>query len=350
MKIFIRMKKNKANRFFLSICLFFIIINPLSTAQAEDGDLSSEEIFELIYETGTDWVSDISEEYSEYEFEYEIDEKLLHSILQKLMHVLHQQSIIDLMYFKEDAYNLYNYLNQFEETEPYAIWLKERLDYFEASEQIYLQLKQAKITSKTHKPETELQKKSKQKTTRPPQTVTKTFQPEKTLVKSTAIPSRWETSLNVWQQKARKKPIPENAPELVPRIKNIFRKQGIPPHWVWLAEVESSFRIKAKSPVGAAGLFQLMPKTAERFGVSVSPVDYRYHLSKSAKASAEYLKFLYNKFGTWPLTFAAYNAGEGRVGRLLKKHNGKSINDILPYLPSETQMYVPKVIANHSPA
>ncbi|HWA87880.1 MAG TPA: transglycosylase SLT domain-containing protein, partial [Opitutus sp.] len=65
----------------------------------------------------------------------------------------------------------------------------------------------------------------------------------------------------------------------------------------------------------------------------------------SAHAAARYLRTLHGKFGTWPLAFAAFNAGEGRVARLLKQRNADTFAEIAPALPSETRMYVPKVCA-----
>jgi membrane-bound lytic murein transglycosylase D len=101
----------------------------------------------------------------------------------------------------------------------------------------------------------------------------------------------------------------------------------------------------AKSPVGAAGLFQFMAPTARRFGLKSCPVDERFAPEKSAQAAAKYLKVLHQRFNSWPLALAAYNAGEGRVGRLLKNSSAKTFEAIEDSLPIETQMYVPKVMA-----
>ena len=125
----------------------------------------------------------------------------------------------------------------------------------------------------------------------------------------------------------------------------MFREEGVPPELVWLAEVESGFDPRARSPIGAAGLFQLMPDTAEIMGLNLSPRDERFDPEKSARSSARYLKYLYSKFGDWRLTVAAYNAGEGTVRRLLEKRGAHSYDAIAEDLPAETQMYVPKVEA-----
>ena len=67
--------------------------------------------------------------------------------------------------------------------------------------------------------------------------------------------------------------------------------------------------------------------------------------SASARAAARYLRTLHGKFGNWALALAAYNAGEGRVSRTLKKQNAKTFTAIADALPAETRMYVPKVCA-----
>jgi hypothetical protein len=73
--------------------------------------------------------------------------------------------------------------------------------------------------------------------------------------------------------------------------------------------------------------------------------DERTDPEKSARAAAQYLRYLHGRFGDWPLTLAAYNAGEGRVGRTLKRANARTFAEIADALPAETRMYVPKVLA-----
>ena len=138
---------------------------------------------------------------------------------------------------------------------------------------------------------------------------------------------------------------PARAEALVPRLKTIFAEEGVPPEWVWIAEVESSMNPKARSPVGARGLFQFMPATAERFGMSTSWPDERTDPEKSARAAARYLRTLHDTFQSWPLALAAYNAGEGRVGRALEASRAKTFAEVAAQLPSETRLYVPKVLA-----
>ena len=129
------------------------------------------------------------------------------------------------------------------------------------------------------------------------------------------------------------------------RLSGVFAKAGVPPSLVWLAEAESTFNPSARSPVGARGLFQLMPATARELGLSTLLPDERTDPEKSAQAAAKMLGQLHAKFGDWPLALAAYNAGPGRVQRLVDKHRAKTFAEIAPSLPAETRMYVPKVLA-----
>jgi membrane-bound lytic murein transglycosylase D len=145
-----------------------------------------------------------------------------------------------------------------------------------------------------------------------------------------------ETATNAW---------PVAAKEYVPELKPIFSAQKVPPELVWVAEVESGFDRHALSPSGAAGLFQLMPDTAKRFGLSLWPRDQRYQAEPSATASARYLKYLHDRFKDWRLALASYNAGEGTVQKLLDRYHASNYDSIAEHLPAETQMYVPRIEA-----
>ncbi len=156
---------------------------------------------------------------------------------------------------------------------------------------------------------------------------------------------RSAASNNTWKRRIAQRTPPPGAAELAPQLKAVFRAEGIAPELVWLAEVESSFDPEAQSPSGARGLFQFMPATAKRFGLSTFPFDERTDPQKSARAAAQYLRFLHGRFGEWPLAFAAYNAGEGRIARELEKAKRRSFDEIADRLPAETRFYVPKVLA-----
>ena len=150
---------------------------------------------------------------------------------------------------------------------------------------------------------------------------------------------------DLWLARMRTRPVPARAAALMPRLRAAFAAEGVPPELAWIAEAESSLNPAARSPVGAKGLFQFMPDTAHAMGLGTLLPDERTDPEKSAHAAARYLRGLHAKFGEWPLAFAAYNAGEGRVARLLAAKNVKSFSGIAGALPAETRMYVPKVCA-----
>jgi membrane-bound lytic murein transglycosylase D len=211
-------------------------------------------------------------------------------------------------------------LDQIENGAPYADWLRQRLDYLDASYRA-LTVFRSPAPPAVGKPP------------RPPP-------PELQRKRNVFVGSR-----TGWRRRLADRPMPERATALVPRLKAVFKSHGVPPELVWLAEVESTFNPEARSPVGAVGLFQFMPKTAESLGVKTKPEDERIIPEKSATAAAKYLKYLHGRFHTWPLAFAAYNAGEGRISGLLKKHRAAKFSQISDHVPSETRMYVPKVLA-----
>jgi membrane-bound lytic murein transglycosylase D len=150
---------------------------------------------------------------------------------------------------------------------------------------------------------------------------------------------------NLWLSRVRARPVPANAATLMPKLRAAFTAEGVPPELAWIAEAESSLNPSARSPVGAKGLFQFMPETAKAMGLSTLLPDERTNPEKSARAAARYLRTLHARFGNWALVLAAYNAGEGLVGRTLTKRGATSFTAIADSLPAETRMYVPKVCA-----
>jgi len=132
--------------------------------------------------------------------------------------------------------------------------------------------------------------------------------------------------------------------DMISRLKDIFAQEGVPSELAWIAEIESALNPRARSSAGALGLFQLMPVTARRFGLMTGRNDERTNPLKSARAAARYLGFLYREFESWQLAVAAYNAGEGTISRLLHRHGARTYAQIAPYLPYETQDFVPRVL------
>jgi membrane-bound lytic murein transglycosylase D len=150
---------------------------------------------------------------------------------------------------------------------------------------------------------------------------------------------------NRWLQRMSGRPLPANAGDLMPQLRRAFAAEGVPPELAWLAEVESSLNPSAESPSGARGLFQLKAETARDLGLSTFLPDERTDPEKSAHAAARDLRALGEKFGSWPLALAAYNAGEGRVSRLLESRHARDFAGVASALPAGTRMYVPEVCA-----
>jgi membrane-bound lytic murein transglycosylase D len=150
---------------------------------------------------------------------------------------------------------------------------------------------------------------------------------------------------DLWLARVKGRPVPAGAGALMPRLRAAFAAEGVPPELAWIAEAESSLNPDALSPAGARGLFQLTPGTAKAIGLRTFLPDERTDPEASARAAAHLLRMLYAKFGSWPLALSAYNAGEGRVSRLLASRGGDSFKSVASALPAETRMYVPKVLA-----
>ena len=127
----------------------------------------------------------------------------------------------------------------------------------------------------------------------------------------------------------------------------IFAEEGVPIELLVVAEVESGFNPLALSPKGARGPWQLMPATAQRFGLRVNErTDERIHPERSTRAAARYLRELYAQFGDWLLALAAYNAGEQRVSTAIARGGTRDFWQLAQrrLLPEETRRYVPAVL------
>ena len=123
-----------------------------------------------------------------------------------------------------------------------------------------------------------------------------------------------------------------------PLFEEVLDRYGLPLELKYLAVVESGLNPTAKSRAGASGLWQFMYRTGKHFGLTInSYVDDRCDPKKSTEAACAYLKYLYNLFDDWDLALAAYNCGEGRVSRAIRRSGGKTYWDIYPYLPRETR-------------
>ena len=132
-----------------------------------------------------------------------------------------------------------------------------------------------------------------------------------------------------------------------PMFEEALCRYNLPYELEYLPIIESALNPIARSPVGAAGLWQFMPGTAKLFGLEVnSLVDERMDPVRSTEAACQFLSSMYNVFHDWNLVIAAYNCGSGNVNKAIRRANGKrDFWSIYPYLPRETRNYVPIFIA-----
>lgn len=132
-----------------------------------------------------------------------------------------------------------------------------------------------------------------------------------------------------------------------PMFEEVFDRYNIPLELKHLAVIESALIPYAKSHAGAMGLWQFMYPTGKMYGLNVtSYIDQRCDPYKATVAAAEYLKSLYGMFNDWQMVLAAYNAGPGTISKAIRRSGGKKTYwEIRPYLPTETQGYVPAFIA-----
>ncbi|HTB82768.1 MAG TPA: lytic transglycosylase domain-containing protein [Candidatus Sulfotelmatobacter sp.] len=239
-----------------------------------------------------------------------VDRDQVRDFLQHYQDYLKGDYVLDLAQLKVAAITTLPLLEAREETQPLAAWLRARMDYFDVAENFETNLPPSQVTNGMA-------------STNPPFTAEK----------------------EIWVKKVAPEPWPEDATNVVPKLKPIFASEGVPEPLVWIAEVESRFDAEAESPAGALGLFQLMPATAKEYGLSTWPFDERKEVEPSAHAAAKFLRNLHSEFGDWRLAVAAYNCGPGRVQRTLDRYHAKSYSAIATNLPAETQMYVPRVEA-----
>ncbi|MBI5558898.1 MAG: LysM peptidoglycan-binding domain-containing protein [Deltaproteobacteria bacterium] len=140
----------------------------------------------------------------------------------------------------------------------------------------------------------------------------------------------------------------ERSTRYLPMIKEELREAGLPEDLAYLPMIESGYSLTAFSTAKAVGPWQFMTPTAKDYSLEInSYVDERRDPEKSTKAAVAYLSDLYDMFGDWHLTVAAYNAGCGKISRGLKAYNKDDFWELAreEYLNGETKRYVPKLIA-----
>ena len=135
----------------------------------------------------------------------------------------------------------------------------------------------------------------------------------------------------------------KRAHKYFPIIEPLLKEYGLPDDFKYLAIAESGFENKTSSS-GASGFWQFLKSSAREYGLEVnSNVDERYNLEKATKVAADYLKKSKDRFGSWTLAAAAYNAGNYRIARNLERQQVNDYYDLL--LNSETSRYVFRIVA-----
>ncbi len=129
-----------------------------------------------------------------------------------------------------------------------------------------------------------------------------------------------------------------------PHIEKELKAAGLPDDLKYLAVAESDLRPWIAAPAGAVGLWQFMPATARHYELTVNKkIDERHLPEPLLTAALNYFRNLQARFGTWSLALAAYNAGEGRIGKALETQKVNSYFDL--DLPRETERYVYRIAA-----
>lgn len=137
--------------------------------------------------------------------------------------------------------------------------------------------------------------------------------------------------------------------EYMPMFKDLLIGDGLSHLFVYLSMTESGFKRTARSNKKAAGLWQFMSTTAHRFGLKVNKhIDQRYDPLASTNAAMKYIQTLYKQFGKWYLVMMAYNCGEGRLARAIRKAGSDDFVTLMDekhkYIPQETRTYLKKII------
>ena len=136
----------------------------------------------------------------------------------------------------------------------------------------------------------------------------------------------------------------KTAPRTFAIIEPILKAHGIPDDFKYLAVIESRLNPLIVSPAGAASVWQIMKATGKELGLEINnEVDERYHLEKSTVAAADYLRKSYEKFGSWTLAAASYNAGNHFLTKQMDQQDEHNYYNLL--LGEETGRYVFRILA-----
>jgi membrane-bound lytic murein transglycosylase D len=140
----------------------------------------------------------------------------------------------------------------------------------------------------------------------------------------------------------------ERSNAYLPQMQRVLAEKGMPQDLAYVAMIESGFSPQATSTAEAVGYWQFIAPTANRYGLRTTWwLDERRDFTKSTTAASRYLSDLFRQFGSWYLTAAAYNMGEGRMQKLVNRYhtNNYWILSKRADFPDETKQYIPKLLA-----
>ncbi len=136
----------------------------------------------------------------------------------------------------------------------------------------------------------------------------------------------------------------KRAPKYFPLIESELATRDLPEDLKYLAVAESALREDIRSSAGAQGIWQFISATAQRYGLRVDDeIDDRNNFEKATPAALNYLTFLHDKFQSWTLAAAGYNAGENGIERRLGEQKVGDYYDL--YLNEETSRYLFRILA-----
>ncbi|HEX6242107.1 MAG TPA: LysM peptidoglycan-binding domain-containing protein, partial [Polyangiales bacterium] len=134
-----------------------------------------------------------------------------------------------------------------------------------------------------------------------------------------------------------------------PMIRRVLREHSLPEDLQYVAMIESGYDPLARSAADARGMWQFVKQPAQFYGLRIDHwVDERQDPERATHAAALFLRDLYDRFGSWELTFAAYNMGYGGLLRAIRKYNSNDywmLSHLEAGLPFETALYVAKITA-----
>lgn len=143
---------------------------------------------------------------------------------------------------------------------------------------------------------------------------------------------------------------PENADTLIPMLTSLISQSDLPSEFLFVALAESGLDTLSTSSQGAGGIWQFMAGTGKLHGLKITPyVDERRDHLKSTRAAITYLSQLHRQFGKWYLAIIAYNCGDGKLSRAIRKAGTDDLNVLAnpakAYIPPESRRYIRKILS-----